>query len=125
MAKTLPSPPKRSRSGCPISTTLDHVGDKWTLILIRDMVMGKTRYGAFLESPEGIPTNILADRLKRMETAGLVEKHAYQDRPTRFDYRLTPMGRGLVPVLQEICKWADVHFPDTWTPPPAFMAFRP
>ncbi len=116
---------KPSRSGCPITTTLEHVGDKWTLILIRDMLMGKGRYGEFLESPEGIPTNILADRLKRMETVGLISKHPYQHRPPRYEYRLTPMGRGLIPALQDICRWANAHFPGTWIPPQAFMDLRP
>ncbi|MBT3767855.1 MAG: helix-turn-helix transcriptional regulator, partial [Rhodospirillales bacterium] len=54
------------RSGCPISTTLDILGDKWSLIIIRDMLTGKSRYGEFQDSPEGIPTNILAARLKRL-----------------------------------------------------------
>jgi len=110
-----------NRSLCPIATTLDLVGDKWTLVIVRDLLTGKTRYGEFLESPEGISTNILADRLKRLEEEGLVEKRAYQEHPVRYEYRLTEKGRGLHSVLQEICRWANRHFPDTWVPPESFM----
>lgn len=109
------------RSPCPIATTLDIVGDKWTLVIVRDLLTGKRRYGEFLASPEGIPTNILADRLKRLTAAGLVEKRPYQDRPVRYEYRLTGKGTGLHPVLQEICRWANRHFPGTWPPPESFM----
>jgi DNA-binding HxlR family transcriptional regulator len=114
-----------ARSACPIATTLDLMGDKWTLILIRDMLTGKSRYGEFLGSPEGIPTNILANRLKRMEAIGLIAKHPYQSRPPRFAYRLTAMGRGLLPLLHEICIWANANFQNTWTPPREFMELRP
>lgn len=113
------------RSPCPIATTLDVVGDKWSLVIVRDMINGKKRFGEFLTSPEGIPTNILTSRLKRMEEAGLVLKAAYQERPPRFDYLLTPRGRALLPVLQEICRWGNGHAPDTWVPPEQFMQAQP
>ncbi len=113
------------RSPCPIATTLDVVGDKWSLVIVRDMINGKKRFGEFLTSPEGIPTNILTNRLKRMEDAGLVEKSAYQDRPPRFDYLLTPRGRALLPVLQEICRWGNGQAPGTWVPPDHFMTAQP
>ncbi len=116
---------KPYRSGCPIATTLDLVGDKWTLVLIRDMMTGKGRYGEFLASPEGIPTNILASRLKDMEVAGLISKRPYQTNPVRNVYVLTPKGDGLITVLQDICRWANRHVPGTWTPPRAFMERRP
>lgn len=109
------------RSGCPIATTLDVVGDKWSLVIIRDMITGKKRFGEFLSSPEGIPTNILTSRLKRMGEAGLIEKVAYQTNPPRFDYVLTIRGRRLLPVLQEMCRWANGEAPDTWVPPESFM----
>jgi len=109
------------RSGCPIAATLDLVGDKWSLIVIRDMFTGKNRFGEFLKSPEGITTNILADRLKRMERAGLVAKQPYQERPVRHAYALTPRGETLLPVLQAMCHWANTEMPDTWVPPASFM----
>lgn len=109
------------RTGCPIATTLDLVGDKWSLVIVRDMLTGKRRYGEFLDSPEGITTNILADRLKRMEAAGLIVRTPYQQRPTRHEYELTEKGRALHPVLQEMCLWANRYFAETWTPPASFM----
>lgn len=121
-----PSAPSRApRSGCPIATTLDMVGDRWSLVIVRDLVMGKSRFNEFLESPEGVTTNILADRLKRMEADGLITKTPYQERPTRYAYALTEKGRGLLPVMQAFCRWANTHCPDTWTPPEAFMKLKP
>jgi len=117
----LARPAGAARSGCPIATTLDLVGDKWSLVLIRDMLTGKSRFGEFLASPESIPTNILASRLKRMEELGLVTRAPYQTRPPRHAYQLTAMGRALAPILQSICRWANQYFPDTWTPPESFM----
>ncbi|MCA3255226.1 MAG: helix-turn-helix transcriptional regulator [Alphaproteobacteria bacterium] len=113
---------QKFRSPCPIATTLDLVGDRWTLIILRDLLTGKTRYSEFLSSPEKITTNILADRLERMERAGLIAKSPYQQRPVRYAYALTEMGRGLHPLLREICRWANRHVPGTWVPPAQFMA---
>jgi len=113
------------RSGCPIASTLDLVGDRWSLVIVRDMINGKQRYAEFLESPERITTNILADRLKKLEATGLIEKRPYQDRPVRHDYRLTKMGEDLLPVLQSISRWANRHIADTWTPPASFMRKKP
>lgn len=113
--------PRQARSGCPIASTLDLVGDRWSLVIVRDMLTGKRRFAEFLASPERITTNILADRLAMLETAGLVAKMPYQMRPTRYDYALTEAGTGLLPVLQQICRWANRHIPGTWTPPAGFM----
>lgn len=90
------------RSDCPVARALDLVGDKWTLLLIRDMDAGRQTYQAMLGAGEGIPTNILAARLKRLVAAGLVEKRAYQERPVRYEYLLTAMGRGLLPVVSAL-----------------------
>jgi DNA-binding HxlR family transcriptional regulator len=109
------------RSPCPIATTLDIVGDRWTLVVLRDLINGKSRYSEFLTSPERITTNILADRLEKMEAAGLVERSPYQQRPVRHAYRLTDMGRALHPMLREMCRWANRHIPGTWTAPESFM----
>ena len=113
---------KERRSGCPIATTLDLVGDRWTLVIVRDMLSGKARFAGFLDSPERITTNVLTDRLARMERHGLIAKAPYQTRPTRFEYRLTNKGLALIPVLQEICRWANANLPGTWAPPAEFMA---
>jgi DNA-binding HxlR family transcriptional regulator len=115
---------KPARSGCPIASTLDLVGDRWSLVVIRDMLTGKSRFQQFLASPERITSNILADRLAMLEASGLVEKSAYQAHPPRYDYRLTAAGTGLLPVLQQVCRWANRYLPGTWTPPASFMQRR-
>jgi DNA-binding HxlR family transcriptional regulator len=113
------------RSNCPIATTLDVLGDRWTLVIVRDLLTGKSRFGDFLKSPEGIPTNTLTDRLERLEAFGLVEKSSYQNNPVRFDYRLSEKGADLLPALQAVCMWANRHMPDTWRTPRSFLDLRP
>jgi DNA-binding HxlR family transcriptional regulator len=115
---------RASRSACPIATTLDIVGDHWTLVILRDMLNGKKRFSQFLESPERITTNVLTDRLKLMERAGLVSRELYQLHPKRFEYILTKKGEALLPVLQEMCRWANRFIPATWVPPENFMTRR-
>ena len=112
---------KPERSICPIAATLDLVGDKWSLIIVRDLIIGKSRYGEFLDSPEGITTNILANRLRRMEQTGLIDKDLYQQHPPRYAYRLTRRGRKLLPILQDMCRWANEFVDGTWRPPESFM----
>jgi len=99
------------RSVCPIARTLDLVGDRWSLLLIRDMRFGKRTYGELLDSPEGIPTNILADRLKRLEDAGIVARSEYQDRPVRYAYTLTEKGQDLGNVLLAFVRWGEANIP--------------
>jgi DNA-binding HxlR family transcriptional regulator len=103
------------RSHCPIASTLDLVGDKWSLLVVRDLLYGKQTYGEILNSPEAIPTNILADRLKRLEQNGLVERTAYQDRPVRYAYRLSDKGKDLGSVLLALVAWGKKHIPGTRT----------
>lgn len=114
----------RERSSCPISSTLDIVGDKWSLVLVRDLLTGKQRFNQFCDSPEGVPTNLLAARLRKLEAQGIVTKEPYQTRPVRYAYSLTPAGRALLPVLQEMCRWANAYIDGTWTPPDAFMSMK-
>ena len=113
-----------SRSDCPIATTLTFVGDRWTLVIARDMLNGKKRFSEFLDSPERITTNVLTDRLNRMEQGGLVQKSAYQTNPIRFEYELTEKGIALHPMIQDMCRWANKYEPQTWTPPKSFMSRR-
>lgn len=103
------------RSICPIACTLDIIGDKWTLLVIRDLSLGKKTYREFQESPEGIPTNILAERLKRLESHGIIEKHPYQERPVRYAYQLTQKGKALGPILKDTVKWGLKYIPGTQT----------
>ena len=99
------------RSHCPVANVLDLFGDKWTLLIVRDLILGKARYGELAQSREGIPTNILANRLKRLELAGVVEKKAYSDKPVRYHYQLTQKGRDLIPMLEAMVAWAIKYVP--------------
>ena len=108
-------PDELRRSCCPVAATLDRVGDKWSLLVVRDLLHGKRTYGELADSPEGIPTNILADRLKRLEAAGIVRRDAYQERPTRYAYALTDKGRDLGGVLLALVRWGKKHIPGTRT----------
>jgi DNA-binding HxlR family transcriptional regulator len=103
------------RSPCAVANTLDLVGDKWSLLVVRDLLRGNVTYGELQKSPERIPTNILADRLKRLEEAGLVAKSAYQEHPVRFAYRLTEKGEALGDVLLALVRWGKKHIPGTLT----------
>lgn len=112
---------QKSRSGCPIATTLEVVGDRWSLVVVRDLLNGKSRFGEFLNSPEKITTSVLADRLDKLAAAGVIKARAYQENPPRYEYRLTEKGEAMLPILQEVCRWANRFMPDTWTAPKAFM----
>jgi len=101
------------RSECPVTNTLEVIGDKWTMVIIRDLFLGKRTYGDFQLSPEGIPSNILADRLKRLEAAGIVERTPYQDKPVRYEYRLTEKGKELRKVLKAVKDWGLKYIPGT------------
>lgn len=103
-SRSVQTSPNR-RSVCPIASTLDVVGDKWTLLVVRDLMAGGRTYGDLAASPESIPTNLLADRLKRLVAARLVDKRAYQDNPPRYEYALTDAGWALESVLDAIKKW--------------------
>lgn len=112
----------KSRSGCPIATTLDLIGDRWSLVVVRDLLNGKARFGEFLKSPERITTSVLTDRLEKLADAGVIKARAYQKNPPRYEYRLTEKGEAMLPILQEMCRWANRFMPDTWTVPKAFMS---
>jgi len=103
------------RSACPVAGTLDLVGDKWSLLIVRDMRHGKRTYGQFAASPEGIPTNILADRLRRLEEAGIITRETYQQHPPRYAYALTEKGRDLGEVMLALAHWGKKHIPGTRT----------
>lgn len=110
-----------ARSACPLSCSLELIGDRWTMLVLRDLFIGKKRFTEFLDSPEKISTNILTDRLAMMEDTGLVEARLYSERPKRLEYELTEKGLGLLPVLQELCRWGNRYLPDTLVPPASFM----
>ncbi len=102
------------RSRCPISSTLDIIGDKWSLLIIRDMMFdNKKTYGDFNNSPEKISTNILSNRLSMLEELGIINKAKLVGNRKTNIYSLTPKGRELLPIILEIAQWAysnlDVH----------------
>jgi DNA-binding HxlR family transcriptional regulator len=115
------------RSRCPIAGALDILGDAWTLLVLRDLLFyDRHRFADFLASPEGISTNILTERLKRLERCGLVERRRYQKRPPRDEYCLTARGHDLLPVLRELIKWGKQHVPGVaQKPPPSFAGIAP
>jgi len=117
--------PAAPRSLCPISLALDMFGDKWTLIILRDLMLGKSRYKELQDSPEKIPTNILASRLKKLEQQGFIAREPYQERPRRYRYVLKQKGRDLIPVLKQVTLWSLKYSPDCWQPPERFWRLEP
>ena len=108
---------RNPRSRCPVSCTLDLVGDRWSLLVIRDLMRGKRRFGEFLQSPESIPTNILTERLKRLALAGIVAGRRYCSRPPRLEYGLTARGEDLRPVIRAMVDWGVQHAGGRLPPP--------
>jgi DNA-binding HxlR family transcriptional regulator len=100
---------RHPRSRCPVSCTLDLVGDRWSLLVIRDLMRGKRRFGEFLQSPESIPTNILTERLKRLVHAGIIASRRYCSHPPRMEYELTARGEDLKPVVRAMVEWGVRH----------------
>jgi DNA-binding HxlR family transcriptional regulator len=98
------------RSGCPVSISLELLGDRWSLLIVRDlMVRGYRTFKEFHESGEGIASNILADRLRRLAEVGIIEAEASEGDARRVHYRLTERGIDLAPVLLELLVWAARH----------------
>ncbi len=93
------------RSPCPVACLLDIVGDRWTLLVVRDLFLGRSRFRDFSASPEGIPTNVLSDRLERLLTHKIIEQIPAQDGTKRFAYRLTRKGKELGPLLEDMRDW--------------------
>jgi len=109
------------RSGCPVSISLDVLGDRWSLLIVRDMmVRGYRTFREFLHSGEGIATNILSDRLRKLESAGILTTEPAAEDGRSTHYRLTEKGIALAPVLLELLIWAGNH--ETTGAPPAFIA---
>lgn len=98
------------RSGCPLNASVEMLGDRWSLLIIRDMMLlGSQTYTEFLDSYEGIATNVLADRLKRLEEHGIITTERDRSDGRKQIYRLTDKGIGLAPVLTEMVLWAAEH----------------
>jgi DNA-binding HxlR family transcriptional regulator len=111
-------PTAARRSDCPISFALDLFGDRWTLLVIRDLAFkDKDSFGDFLASDEGIARNVLADRLSRLEAEGFIDKRPHPDDLRRSIYSLTERGLSLIPVLVEMILWSAREDPDTAADP--------
>jgi DNA-binding HxlR family transcriptional regulator len=105
---------RQRRSDCPVNFALEVFGDAWTLLIIRDLMFkDRSRYTDFLRAGEGIATNVLADRLARLEEDGIIESDAGPGRGPGGRYRLTPKGADLLPILLEIIAWSARYDPRT------------
>lgn len=104
----------KTRTHCPISFGLDFFGDKWSFLIIRDLAFKrKNFYNEFLEGGEGISTNILSDRLKQLETLGIIVSETIKQRQIRKKYSLTSKGKDLIPILIEFIVWSSKHDSET------------
>lgn len=116
---------RRRRSNCPISFALDLFGDRWTLLIVRDLLFKqKIRYSDFLDSEEHVATNILADRLRTLEEAGIVTRHVAARNAGGVTYQLTPKGLDLAPMLVETILWSAKHDTQTAADPQFVSAAR-
>ncbi len=100
---------------CPVARGLSVIGDRWTVLILRDCFQGVRRFDQFQERL-GVTRHLLADRLRKLEEAGVLSRVQYQERPKRFEYRLTDAGRDLYPVLVSIIKWANDYAPSETSP---------
>lgn len=99
------APAPARRSPCPVACALDLLGDRWTLLVIRDLFLGRSRFKDFAASPEGIPTNILSDRLERLLAHGLIHQVPAEEGGKRLAYALTEKGLALRPLLRTLRDW--------------------
>lgn len=105
-SKKASSPPLiQRRSTCPVACALDIFGDRWTLLVIRDLILGRSRFRDFAASPESVPTNILSDRLRRLLQHGIVEQLPAAEGAKHLAYKLTEKGEALRPVLKAMRQW--------------------
>ena len=97
-------------NGCPVARGLSVVGDRWTMLVIRECFMGVRRFDK-MQQGLGITRHVLADRLRMLEARGVLRRDAYQERPPRYEYRLTAAGKALYPVIVTLIDWAEAHVP--------------
>ncbi len=94
---------------CPIANTLDIIGDRWTMLILRDLFLGASKFSEFRQHSPGMPTKILSDRLKSLEHDGLIERRMYSEHPLRAEYHLTTHGRSIEPMMSAIYDWGMRH----------------
>jgi len=113
----MPAKKKRLRSTCPLANALDILGDRWTLLVLRDLVFyGKREFNEFLNGGEGIATNVLAERLERLCCSGLVTRHDHPTNGKKYVYRATRKGIDLIPTMVELVLWSERHLPEVKVP---------
>ncbi len=107
----------RGQDVCPVARTMDVIGQRWTVLILRDLSRGMRRYSELLESLEGIPSNLLSERLKQLDADGIVTRALYSEHPPRAEYELTEKGKALGPVIKAMYRWGtewqprDEHAP--------------
>ena len=94
---------------CPVETTLKLIGNKWEVLVLRDLMPGTKRFGELKQSIGGISQKVLTSKLREMEADGLVERHVFAEVPPRVEYSLTPLGRTLKPVLDAMEQWGTAY----------------
>jgi len=105
-----------SEEACPVARGLSVVGDRWTMLVLRDCFLGIRRFEQFQERL-GITRHVLADRLRKLEASGVLRRERYSEKPARYEYRLTDRGKDLYPVLLSLIGWANRHVPSGGPPP--------
>jgi DNA-binding HxlR family transcriptional regulator len=103
--------PTSTPRACSIARTLELIGEKWALLALREVFIGVRRFDA-IQRNTGAPRDILSARLRKLVASGVLQRHQYQERPSRFEYRLTQAGRELLPVLLTLMQWGDRHLAD-------------
>ncbi len=104
----------KHRSACPLASALDLFGDKWTLLVVRDLIVhGSRTFNELQKARESMPTNILAERLKRLEALKIITKQPYMQKPLRYRYSLTPKGLALIPTLKAVTLWGQEYIEST------------
>lgn len=99
-----------STEACPVARGLSVIGDRWTMLVVRECFLGIRRFDQMQVRLE-ITRHVLADRLRKLEAAGVLRREQYQDRPVRYEYRLTDRGKALYPILVSLITWADENVP--------------
>lgn len=113
---------RRYGAYCPVARTLELVGERWTLLIIRELILGPRRFTDLVSALEGIPRNLLTERLRDLETHGIVARRTLAPPAARVVYELTEAGRGLVPVVADLARWGLAHLPPPQPDEPASAA---
>ncbi|BDS15060.1 winged helix-turn-helix transcriptional regulator [Aureispira anguillae] len=115
----------KMRSHCPINYALEHIGDKWSLLIVRDLMFkGKRHYNEFFESGEKVSTSVLGDRLKKLEQSGIISKGADQVKKSRIKYSLTKKGIDMLPFMVNMIVWSSIYDANTEAEPSFLVAAK-